>query len=90
MNEADALDIVQAALWTVITASGPAIMAAMVVGVVIALFQALTQVQEMTLTFVPKIVIIIAVITITAPFIGAQVLAFSEQVYGRIENGFAR
>ena len=90
MNEADALDIVQAALWTVITASGPAIIAAMVVGVVIALFQALTQVQEMTLTFVPKIVVIIAVITITAPFIGAQVLAFSEQVYGRIENSFAR
>jgi flagellar biosynthetic protein FliQ len=90
MNEADALDIVQAALWTVIAASGPAILAAMVVGVVIALFQALTQVQEMTLTFVPKIVVIIAVVTVTAPFIGAQVLAFSEQVYARIENGFAR
>jgi flagellar biosynthesis protein FliQ len=90
MNEADALDIVQAALWTVIAASGPAILGAMVVGVVIALFQALTQVQEMTLTFVPKIVVIIAVVTVTAPFIGAQVLAFSEQVYARIENGFAR
>jgi len=90
MNEADALDIVQAALWTVIAASGPAILAAMAVGVVIALFQALTQVQEMTLTFVPKIVVIIAVVTVTAPFIGAQVLAFSEQVYARIENGFAR
>jgi flagellar biosynthesis protein FliQ len=90
MNEADALDIVQAALWTVIAASGPAILAAMVVGVVIALFQALTQVQEMTLTFVPKIVVIIAVVTVTAPFIGAQVLAFSEQVFAHIENGFAR
>ena len=90
MNEADALDIVQAALWTVIAASGPAILAAMVMGVVIALFQALTQVQEMTLTFVPKVVVIIAVVTVTAPFIGAQVLAFSEQVYARIENGFAR
>jgi flagellar biosynthetic protein FliQ len=90
MNEADALDIVQAALWTVIAASGPAIIAAMAVGLVIALFQALTQVQEMTLTFVPKIVVIIAVVTFTAPFIGAQVLAFSEQVYARIENGFSR
>jgi flagellar biosynthetic protein FliQ len=90
MNEADALDIVQMALWTVIAASGPAIVAAMVVGVAIALFQALTQVQEMTLTFVPKIVVIIAVVTMTAPFIGAQVLAFSEQVYARIENGFTR
>ena len=90
MNEADALDVVQMALWTVIAASGPAIVAAMVVGVAISLFQALTQVQEMTLTFVPKIVVIIAVVTMTAPFIGAQVLAFSEQVYARIENGFTR
>ncbi len=61
MNEADALDIVQAALWTVIAASGPAILAAMVAGVVIALFQALTQVQEMTLTFVPKVIVVVGV-----------------------------
>jgi flagellar biosynthetic protein FliQ len=55
MNEADALDIVQAAIWTVLAASGPAVLAAMIVGVTVALLQALTQVQEITLTFVPKI-----------------------------------
>ena len=44
MNEADALDIVQAAIWTVIVASGPAVLAAVIVGVVIAFIQALTQV----------------------------------------------
>ena len=58
MNEADALDVIQSALWMVIVGAGPAIGAAMVVGVAIALLQALTQVQEMTLTFVPKIVAI--------------------------------
>ncbi len=58
MNERDALDIVQQAIWTIIVASGPAVGAAMLVGIVIALLQALTQVQEMTLTFIPKIVVI--------------------------------
>ena len=54
MNERDALDICQQAIWTIIVASGPAVGAAMFVGVVIALLQALTQVQEMTLTFTPR------------------------------------
>ena len=70
MNEADALEVVRNALWTVIIASGPAVVAAMVIGVAIALFQALTQVQEVTLTFVPKILAVIFVVTVAAPFIG--------------------
>jgi flagellar biosynthetic protein FliQ len=88
MNEADALDIVQAAMWTVIMASGPAVAAAMLVGVGIALVQALTQVQEVTLTFVPKIVVILATIAFTASFIGSALHAFTELTYSRIENGF--
>lgn len=88
MNQADALDIVQSAIWTIIVASGPAVVAAMVVGIVIALGQALTQVQEVTLTFVPKIVVIFAMVAFTAPFIGATLYTFTEQVYGRIERGF--
>src|SRR5215475_4909297 len=71
MNQADALDIVQSALWTVIVASGPAVVAAMAVGVIIALLQALTQVQEVTLTFIPKIIVILLVSSLTAPFVGA-------------------
>jgi len=88
MNQADALDIVQSAIWTVIVASGPAVGAAMLIGIVIALLQALTQVQEVTLTFIPKIVVILLVTSLTAPFIGAAIFAFSEQIYSRIEYGF--
>ncbi|RVA51427.1 flagellar export apparatus protein FliQ, partial [Mesorhizobium sp. M7A.F.Ca.US.001.01.1.1] len=62
MNEADALDIVQYAVWTVLVASAPVVLVAMVVGIGIALIQALTQVQEITLTFVPKIVAIMLVV----------------------------
>ncbi|QRM54253.1 flagellar biosynthetic protein FliQ [Sinorhizobium sp. BG8] len=88
MNEADALDIAQAAIWTVVMASGPAVLAAMLVGVTIAFIQALTQVQEITLTFVPKILAIFVTVAISAPFIGAQISIFTNIVFSRIESGF--
>jgi flagellar biosynthetic protein FliQ len=88
MNEADALELARSAIWTILVVSGPAVGAAMVVGIVIALFQALTQIQEMTLTFVPKILIVLAVLTIGASFIGSQMYVFTEQVYSRIEKGY--
>ncbi|TKT77504.1 flagellar biosynthesis protein FliQ [Aquamicrobium sp. LC103] len=88
MNEADALDIVQFAIWTVLTAAGPAVAVAMLVGVGIAFFQALTQVQEITLTFVPKIVAILLTVAFSAPFVGAQINAFTTVMFQRIENGF--
>jgi flagellar biosynthetic protein FliQ len=88
MNQADALDIVQYAIWTVLTSAGPAVAVAMVVGVVIALIQALTQVQEITLTFVPKIVAILVVIAFSGSFIGGQISAFSNVIFQRIQNGF--
>jgi flagellar biosynthetic protein FliQ len=88
MNQADALDIVQSALWTIIVASGPAVGAAMAIGIIIALLQALTQVQEVTLTFIPKIIAILLVSSLTAPFVGSVIYSFAEMVYSRIEIGF--
>ncbi|RYC30497.1 flagellar biosynthetic protein FliQ [Lichenibacterium minor] len=87
MNEADALGLLQSTIWAIVLASGPAIAAAMVVGIAVALFQALTQIQESTLTFVPKIVAVLVVLTLTASFIGSQMFLFTEQVYARIEKG---
>ena len=88
MNQADALDLVRSAIWTVMLASGPAIVAAMLVGVFISLLQALTQIQEATITFIPKIIVIFLVAMLTAPFIGSVLFGFSEQVYSHIEHGF--
>ena len=88
MNEADALDLIQNAIWTILLASAPAVSAAMVVGLAISLLQALTQVQEMTLTFVPKIVVVLLVAGFSAPFVAAQIFAFAERLYGHIEKGF--
>ncbi len=87
MNEADALGLMQATIWTIIVASGPAIGVAMLVGIIVALFQALTQIQEMTLTFVPKIIAVFVVLSLTASFIGSQMSLFTQQIYSRIETG---
>ncbi len=88
MNEADALDIVQAAVWTVLVSAGPAVGAAMIVGLIIALIQALTQVQEITLTFVPKIIAVMITVGISAPFVGGQISLFTNMVFSRVQSGF--
>jgi flagellar biosynthetic protein FliQ len=88
MNEADALDLLHASIWMILVAAGPAVAAAMVVGIAIALFQALTQIQEATLTFVPKIIAVLLTLALTGAFMGAQIHTFAEQVYGRVEKGF--
>ncbi|KFB09170.1 flagellar biosynthesis protein FliQ [Nitratireductor basaltis] len=88
MNEADALDLVQFAIWTVLIASGPAVVVAMVVGVGIALVQALTQVQEITLTFVPKIVAILLTVALSGPFVGSQISSFTTVIFQRVQDGF--
>ncbi|MBF9235644.1 flagellar biosynthesis protein FliQ [Microvirga alba] len=88
MNEVDALELVRTAIWTIIIGAGPAVAAAMVVGILIALVQALTQIQEVTLTFIPKIIAILIVTLLTGSFIGSQIFTFTEQVYGRITSGF--
>ena len=88
MNEADALDLARAAIRLALVGAGPAVGAAMIVGAVIALLQALTQIQEMTLTFVPKIVVVLVVLSLSASFIGGQFSIFTSMVYSHIETGF--
>jgi flagellar biosynthesis protein FliQ len=88
MNEVDALELVQAAIWTIIVASGPAVGLAMVLGIAIALVQAVTQIQEVTLTFVPKILAVFAAMLLTAPFIASQIYTFTELIFQRIAKGF--
>ena len=79
MNEADALDIVQFAVWTVLTAAAPVVLVAMVVGIGIALIQALTQVQEITLTFVPKVGAMLVVFWVTMSFMSTALVEFFTQ-----------
>jgi flagellar biosynthetic protein FliQ len=89
MSEVDALELLQQALWVTVIVSGPIVISAMVVGVIIAVLQALTQVQEMTLTFVPKMLIGFLVLSLSAPYIGNVLKAFVDQLYSQISYGFS-
>jgi flagellar biosynthesis protein FliQ len=88
MNEIDAVEMLRAALWATLTVAGPGVVAAMVVGITIALLQALTQIQEMTLTFVPKIIAIMLATGVTAPYMGAELMQLTTLAWLRIETGF--
>ena len=88
MNEADALELLRAGVLAVILGSAPAVVAALAVGLVISLFQALTQIQESTLSFAPKIIAVAVALLVASPFIGSQIVSFSERVQLHIEQGF--
>lgn len=87
MTETQTYDIISDTVWAVLLASGPVLGVALGIGLVIAFFQALTQIQEMTLTFVPKIVAIFVGLLIFSPFIYALVKRLSDQVFDLIVNG---
>jgi flagellar biosynthetic protein FliQ len=84
MNGLEVLDFGRDALWTTVWMCAPAMIAGLVVGLVIAFFQALTQIQEMTLVFVPKIIAIFAALLIFLPLMGALMSNFMTHIAARI------
>lgn len=87
MSGAVTLDIARDGIWTLILISSPMMIVGLVVGVIIALFQALTQIQEMTLVFVPKIVAIFITMLIVLPFMGATMAGYMNRVVDLIIMG---
>lgn len=87
MSGAVTLDIARDGIWTLILISSPMMIVGLVVGVIIALFQALTQIQEMTLVFVPKIVAIFVTMLIVLPFMGATMAGYMNRVVDLIIMG---
>lgn len=69
-------DVLRQALWTAVVMSAPMLTAALVVGIAVGLFQALTSVQEMTLTFVPKVGAMLLVFWITMGFMTTTLADF--------------
>jgi flagellar biosynthetic protein FliQ len=84
MDVGTVIEIGVEALNATILASAPLMGVALTVGVVISLLQALTQIQEMTLTFVPKLLAIFATAIVALPFMVGIVVAFGEQQFVRI------
>lgn len=84
MTEADAIDVSREAVLVLLTMSLPIMLIALGVGLVIALFQALTQLQEMTLVFVPKILVVFASLLLLLPFMLATIQTFFDGLADKI------
>ena len=84
MNEIEVIDIARDTLWVLVLASAPVMLVALMVGLIISLFQALTQIQEMTLSFVPKILAVFVSLLVFMPFMSHTIGDFTEQIFNRI------
>ncbi|APX89191.1 flagellar biosynthetic protein FliQ [Brevirhabdus pacifica] len=87
MEASDTYVILSDTLWVVLLASAPVLILALGVGLAIAFFQALTQIQEMTLTFVPKIIVIFIGLIASLPLIYATLSGLSDKVFDLIGSG---
>ena len=84
MDTVIVLDIAREAVITVLKIAAPIMLIALIVGLIVSLFQALTQIQEMTFAFVPKILVIFLSVLVFLPYMLATLTLMTEQLYSRI------
>lgn len=87
MTSADVLVLARDTIIVALKLGAPAMLLALGVGLVISFFQALTQIQEMTLTFVPKMIVILLSLLLFLPFMLSTLTSFTQQLMGRIISG---
>ena len=87
MTGAAVLDLAREGIWVMILVAAPMMIVGLVVGVVIALFQALTQIQEQTLIFVPKILAIFVTLLLALPFMADSLHGHMMRISSRIIGG---
>jgi flagellar biosynthetic protein FliQ len=88
MDPQDAIDLGREALWTVLLIGSPVLVAGMIVGLVVSLFQALTQIQEQTVVFVPKLIVMLLVLSATLPWLIGRMLQYTTDLIGGIPGRF--
>ncbi len=84
MNGAEVLDVGRDAIWLTLQLCAPVLIVGLVVGVGVGLMQALTQIQEATLVYAPKIVAIFVSLLLFLPLMGALMSGFMRQIAARI------
>ena len=84
MESADVLEIARESMIVTLKIGAPIMVASLVVGLVISLFQALTQIQEATIAFVPKVLVVFVVFLLSIPFMLATLTTFTQQLAARI------
>lgn len=86
MSADQVVDVARQAIFVLLKLGAPVMGVALVVGVAVALLQALTQMQEMTLSFVPKILAIFLTTLLVLPFMTATLVGFGEELFRRIAS----
>lgn len=86
MSFGDAISIGREAVFVALVAAAPVLILSMIIGLVISLFQAVTQIQEPTLAFIPKIVVSALALLFFGPFILAMLTDFMSRVFSNIPN----
>lgn len=84
MDQVAVIEIGRESLYQILIISAPIMLAGMAIGILISLFQALTTIQEMTLTFVPKILVVFLATIIFMPFMMTSLIEFSNTLFDRI------
>jgi flagellar biosynthetic protein FliQ len=87
LNEIAVLELGREATWVMMLVAGPLLVVGTVVGVVVALLQALTAIQEMTLTFVPKLAAMLLALVLFLPFMLTTLVEFTQRLFERIVQG---
>jgi flagellar biosynthesis protein FliQ len=87
MNASDVFGIGNQAIMVALEIGAPVMLLALGVGLVISILQALTQIQEMTLTFVPKILVIFVSLLVLMPFMLGTLVEFTQSLFARIVTG---
>ena len=86
MNTADVGAVMQRAMLTTLMVGGPIVMVSMAVGLVISIFQAATQINEATLTFVPKLLVVALVLILLGPMMAGQLTDFTRFVFQAVSE----
>lgn len=86
MSTGDVIDITAQAVWLILKCSAPMLLSSMVVGLIISIFQTVTSIQEQTLTFVPKLIVILLVVLICGDWIINNIIMFMEDLFSRFND----
>lgn len=80
------IEILNHAMLATVKIAAPLLLSSLAVGILISIIQALTQIQETTLTFVPKLIVLFTVLAFSMPFIGGVLGSFTQELFSHITN----
>lgn len=86
MNEQNVIDIAEQGVYMVLIVSGPLLLIALAVGLIVSIFQATTQIQEQTLAFVPKIVAVLLGLIFLTPWMLSHLISYASDIFGNLNR----